>query len=438
MAGSEAIGVGTVIIEAAMTSLIVIAAPRGAGTVVVAVVAMIAQVFFLLWLGGCTGAAVTRLLRSTAGTWVAAFQMSVLLALSFAGWVPVMALILPGIGSGDTTLVTPTHPGKVPAPIEDALLALPTGWGLAAVDAASPPTPVVAVAAPIAGLIVGGALLRELWIGLTAHALRQSQARTQSNISIAPRPRVLSAHAGPIRATTERELKTWFRDPHRRFGLAHAWFTPLLMILLVAPTGWWWATPFIGVMAAGIAAMVAVTTYALDGTALWQLLTTPNAIVADIAGRQCAWMILFGTPILVGTALLGLVGQSPFWAVALGMTFPATGAACAGAPLLGLLMPAIGADARDRVSTSHNTGNAAGGQWTALTAVAAVAAIPVVLIQLTTTGSTWFAPLGLGMVTGAFAVLVLTPVTRTRLRRSGPALLPAMASGDLTRLRRQT
>lgn len=117
---------------------------------------------------------------------------------------------------------------------------------------------------------------------------------------------------------------------------------------------WSWALPFIGVMAAAVAAMAAVNNYALDGTALWQLLTTPKAVRSDVAGRQLAWMLIFGIPILIGTTLLCLVSQSPLWVIALGMTFAATGAACGAAPLFSLLMPAIGADARDRVSTSHS------------------------------------------------------------------------------------
>ncbi len=436
MAASEAISVGTLITAVALSSLIVIAVRHGLGAIALAVMAAIAQVFFLLWLGRCAAAVVTHLLRSTVGAWVASFQMSTLLALSFAGWVPLFAVILPNLGTGDTTIITPSVPGAVPTTIENILLALPTGWGLAALDAVTSSASPIAMAAPICGLIVGAVLLRSIWIAITARTLGQPPARAQSNTT-ATRSRASRSMrlGGPIRAVATRELKTWVRDPHRRLGLGHAWITPLLMLLLVAPTGWSWALPFIGVVAAAIAAMVAVNTYALDGTALWQLLTTPKAIRADVAGRQLAWMLLFGIPTITGTVLLSLISQSPFWAIAVGMTLAATGAACASAPLFSALMPAIGSDARDRVSATHNAGNPAGGQWTVFTAVAAAAAVPVVLTQVSDAGSSWLAHLSVGITVGALALLALTPPTRAYLQRSGASMLSAMSSGDLTRLR---
>ncbi|GAA2362227.1 hypothetical protein GCM10009854_47290 [Saccharopolyspora halophila] len=436
MAAGEAIGVGTVITAVALSGMLVIAAPHGPVALIVAVLAVVAQLLFLLWLGRCATAAVSRLLRSTLGMWVAAFQMSALLAISFAGWVPVVALVLPNLGEGGTELVTPQVSGAVPAAIENALLALPTGWGLAAVDAASPPKSWFA-AVPILGLVVAGAALRRLWIALTAHTLRRPPARARSNVTaraaaFGPRD------GGAVRAVATREIKTWLRDPHRKLGLGHAWLTPLLMIFLVAPSGWSWALPFIGVMAAALGAMVAVNTYALDGTALWQLLTTPGAVDADVRGRQLAWLLLFGAPGLVLTVLLCLASGSPLWAVALGMTLAATGAACSAAPLCGVLMPALGADARDRVSTADNSGNSAGAEYAVFTAVAAAAAVPVVLAQLSGAGGIWPAHLALGSAAGAALALVLSRLTSRYLGRTGPALLSAMAAGDATRLRSES
>ncbi|MUL42728.1 hypothetical protein FZ103_16385 [Streptomonospora sp. PA3] len=436
MAASEAISVGTLITAVALSSMLVVAAPHGPAAVAVAAAAAAAQLYFLLWLGRCAAAVVGRLLSSTPGMWVAALQMSVLLAVSFAGWVPLMALVLPDLGEGGTEVVVPPVSAAVPAAVEDALLGLPTGWGLAAVGAATSSDSFIAAAMPLAGLVAGGAVLRAGWIALTAHTLSRPPARAQSSVTAGRSAALAGSHGGgAVRAVTVRELKTWFRDPHRKLGLGHAWITPLLMILLVAPTDWTWALPFIGVMAAVLGAMVAVNTYSLDGTALWQPLTTPGAIRADVRGRQAAWMLLFGTPVLAGTVLLCLLSRSPLWAVALGMTLAATGAACAGAPLLSALMPAIGADARERVSTADRTGNAGGGQWTVFTAVAAVAAVPAVAAHLGGAGSLWPVHLALGIATGAAAVLGLSPLTQRYLRRSGPALLSAMAAGDPARLR---
>lgn len=434
MAAGEPIGVGTVVTLVALSGLIVVAAPAGAVAVAVSVVAALAQLHFLLWLGRCATAGVTRLLRSPVGSWLAAGQMSVLLAVSFAGWVPIAAFVLPDLGEGGTAVVAPST-GAVPAGLETALLGLPTGWGLAAVHAAASSAPTLAVALPIAGLVAGGFALREIWVRLTAYTLRTPPARMRSNVTARRAGRrVRGRRGGPVGAVVDRELTTWFRDPHRRLGLGHAWLTPVLMVALIVPTAWSWAAPFVGVMAAVLCGMVAVNTYSLDGTALWQLLTVPGAIRADVHGRQLAWLALFGLPTVLGTVALWLLTGSPLGAVALCMTFAATGTAAAAAPLLSALMPAPGRDARNRVSTADAAGNPAGAQWTLFVAVVAVALVPAVGLRMAgLTG--WTAHIAAGTAVGAAALLVLPRITRRHLARSGPALLSTMATGDLTRLR---
>lgn len=440
LAPTEAMGAGTVVTALALSSIVIVSVPYGFRVTGIAIAAACAQMFFLLWLGKCTAVWVNRLLRSRAGMTLAAFQMSVVLAVSFAGWVPIVALILPAAGDGDTAVVTPSVASAVPDSVENVLLALPTGWAFAAVEAGQ--TSLVRAILPVVGLLIGGALLRSMWVVLTARTLKEPPARQQSNTRAKARNPVTqstlsksSRFNGPIAAVTVRELKTWFRDPQRALELRHAWMTPLLMILLVAPTNWSWALPFIGVMGAVFGAMVAVNTYALDGTALWQLITTPGAIGADIRGRQLAWMLLFGLPALISTIVLCVVSQSPFWAISLGATLAAIGAGCAATPLLSVLMPAFGTDARERISTGQDAGNAAGGQMTVFAVVIAVSVVPGVLAGVTGVASVGAIHLLLGTLSGGAAVLVFSPLTRARLERTGPALLAAMTSGDITTMR---
>lgn len=436
LAASEAISVGTVITAVALCSFFVVAAPRSPGAVVVAALAGVCQLFFLLWLGRCTAAVVAVLLRSTVGMWMSAVQMSVLLAMSFAGWVPIAALVLPSLGQGGTEFITPSEPGAVPTGIENALLTLPTGWGLSAVLAATSSASIIAVIMPVLGLIAGAMALRGIWISLISRELRQPPARTQSNVFARPTTVTRSPRiGGPTRAVIGREITTWFRDPHRRLGAIHAWATPLLMIALIAPTSWSWALPFVGVMAAVLGGMVAVNTYALDGTALWQLLTTPGAIRADVRGRQIAWLLMFGIPTLALTLALCVVSESPFSAAAFGMALAATGAACASAPWLGVLMPAIGPDARERVALTSRSGNPAGAQYTIFSAVVAVAVVPALVINLSGAEGSWSSHAAIGVVIGVGAVIGLSVPTRSRLQRSGPAMVAAMESGDVSRLR---
>lgn len=473
MAVSEPMSVGTVVTAIALVGIVVLGLPYGPLVTAVAVVAALAQLFFLLWLGRCSAAVVGVLLRSTSGIWVAAVQMSLLLAVSFAGWVPVAALVLPRFAEGDAEVVVPstTVLTSVPPQVVDVLLALPTGWGPAAVYAGAGSAPLVTVLAPVLGLLLSGAVLCALWIVLTSHTLRTPPARTRSTITIRARSGVgVSARAESTRvsapggtsavsatpavwatsalsAVVMREVKTWFRDPQRSLELRHAWLTPVLMLAIIVPTNWWWALPFVGVMAAVIAAMVAVNTYALDGTALWQLLTTPGAIRADVRGRQLAWMLLFGAPVIAGTAVLCFTTSSPFWDAALGATLAAVGAGCGAAPLMGVLMPAIGADARDRVATGHNVGNAAGGQFTVFPLVAGIALLPPILVHQVLLPQFveehgagqpmwgWIVHLIVGIVCGALACVVFDRLTLTLLRNRGPALLTALSARDSSRLR---
>lgn len=434
MAVSEAMSVGTVITTAALFSIVVVAAPHGPGVIAVALLAVGAQMFLLLWLGRCVSALVARLLRSAWGIRTAVLQMSALLALSFAGWVPLFARVLPDLGDGDVTIHTPPTADIVPEPLVTTLLALPTGWGLAAVNAAMSGATPAAIAAPLVGALACALLLRRTWIELTARTLRQPPRIARSGISARERRRVNVAWPdSEVGAVVMREVKTWFRDPHRRLGLGHAWLTPVLMVVLVAPSGWEWALPLIGVVAAAIAAMAAVNTYALDGTALWQVLTTPRGVRADVIGRQVAWMLLFGAPVIAGTVLLSLVSGSQLGTLALGMTLAAVGAGCAAAPLLSALMPAIGADARNRVATSDNAGNPAGAQWTIFTAVAIAAIVPFIPAGFTATAPSSASHLAIGAIVGSLLLLLLLPVTCAYVERWGPALVSAMGARALAR-----
>lgn len=435
MASSEAMSVGTVVTAVALTSLFVIASPQGAVAIIVAAGAVVTQLFFLLWLGRCVSILVRQLLRTVQGIWLASVQMSALLAVSFAGWVPALAAVLPGLGEGDVEMNLPSTAVAVPSAIEGLLLSLPTGWGVAAVHAASSAGSINSILLPMVGLLVCGIALRGIWVSLTALTLKQPPARIHSGHIV--RRSTLSRRSKADGATwgvTVRESKTWLRDPRRKLGLGHAWMTPLLMILIIAPTAWDWALPFLGVVAALIGAMVAVNTYALDGTALWQLVTTPRALPADVRGRQLAWLLLIGLPILLGTLVLCLVSGSVFWDAALGMTIASVGAAAGAAPLLGALMPAVGADARERVSASDGAGNSAGGEWTIFAGVGAVSCIPVVIVQMAGLGDVPGIHILIGAVCGVAAGIVCGKLAHIYLRRVGAVLVSVFASRDHTRL----
>ncbi|RYX78701.1 hypothetical protein EON76_03220 [bacterium] len=430
LAPSEMISVGTCITLVALTSLTVVATKYGIGIVTVSIVAIITQLYFLVWLGRLASVATARLLRTTAGAIITAFQMSTLLAVSFAGWVPIAAVVLPDLGQGDTSIVTPETPGAVPSIIENGLSALPTGWGVASVTNAIDRMTLLEVTMPIVGLLIGGMIFQIAWVALTAYTLRQPPARTESNIRARPHIFSQARPNSAVWAVVVKELHTWFRDPHRRLRLWHAWLTPLLMILIIAPTGWSWALPFIGIAAATLAGMVAVNTYSLDGTALWQLLTTPKSLAADVWGRQIALLLLLGIPIIIGTIILAIISQSAFGIIAVSITIFSLAFACVTTTFTSLLIPSIGSDARERISLLRSSGNATGAEYTVCTAIIAAAIAYGFVVSNVNLDTSWFYSIAISITLGLGVLLGLTPLVVRYIGRAGSGLLLAMIASD--------
>ncbi|MGW8846336.1 hypothetical protein ACWGNE_01005 [Streptomyces xiamenensis] len=68
-----------------------LAALGGRAAVTAAVAAALAQLYLLFWAGKTVAALAGRLLQTRVGVTLAAVQTAIMLALSFAGWVPVAA-----------------------------------------------------------------------------------------------------------------------------------------------------------------------------------------------------------------------------------------------------------------------------------------------------------------------------------------------------------
>ncbi|GAA0973246.1 hypothetical protein GCM10009551_003100 [Nocardiopsis tropica] len=425
---TELLGVGPLVTLACLSSLVVLAAPGGAAAVVVAVAAVAAQLYLLVWAGRTVAALAAWLLRTRVGMTLAAVQTALMLALSFAGWVPVAAWLLPRLGEGDTTLVAPATE-RLPGPMIDVLAAAPTGWGYSAALAARDGAGTGPVLLPLAALLTVGALLQLCWIALTVRALRRPpRPASPRRLCVPGRDLSLPFVTPEVAAVASRELVTWLRDPARGVELRSAWLTPLLMALVIASSGWSWALPLAGPAVAVFGAMVAINTYALDGTALWQLLTTPGALKADVHGRMAAWALVFGLPSVALAAVLWAVTGSPLGGAAFGGAITAAAVGCAGAPLLALLMPAVGTDARDRIHPGQQAGDPRGGQMTIFPVVLLAAVLPGVV------GGPWWGSF-LAAVLVAVAVGVIPLLTVGLLQQRGTGLLEAMATRGTAVLR---
>lgn len=426
---TELLGIGPLITLACLSSLVVLAAPGGTAAVAAAVAAVAAQLYLLIWAGKTVAALAAWLLQTRVGMTLAAVQTAIMLALSFAGWVPVAAWLLPRLGEGDLALVTPTA-GRLPEPVIDMLAASPTGWGYSAAVAARDGAGAGPVLLPLAALLTSGALLQLCWIALTVRALRRPPRQASSRPPAVPGRELSLPFATPqVAAVVSRELVTWLRDPARGVELRSAWLTPLLMALIIASTDWSWALPLAGPAVAVFGAMVAINTYALDGTALWQLLTTPGALKADVRGRMVAWALMFGLPSIVLAAVLWAATGSRLGGAAVGGAIAAAAAGCAGAPLLALVMPAVGTDARDRIYPGQQAGDPTGGQMTIFPGVLLAAILPGVI------GGPWWGSVLVAVLLAAVVRGVTPALTVRLLQRRGTGLLEAMATRDTAVLR---
>ncbi|MFD4237505.1 hypothetical protein [Streptomyces sp. NPDC058542] len=429
---TELLGIGPLITLACLSSLVVLAAPGGTTAMAAAMAAAMAQLYLLIWAGKMVAALAGRLLQTRAGMTLAAVQTAIMLALSFAGWVPVAAWLLPRLGERDTALVTPTA-GQLPESMIDILAALPTGWGYSTVLAARDGGGVGPVLLPLAALLALGVLLQLCWIALTARTLRRPPRQARSRRPAAPgRGLSLPFMTPQVAAVVSRELLTWLRDPARGVELRSAWLTPLLMTLIIASTDYSWTLPLAGSAAAVFGAMAAINTYALDGTALWQLLTTPGALKADTRGRMVAWALLFGLPSIALAALLWAATGSWLGGAAVSGAIAAAAAACAGAPLLALVMPAVGTDARHRIHPGQQAGDPTGAQMTIFPFVLLAAILPGAI-----GGPRWESILVAILL--ATVVLSLTPALTVRLlQQRGTGLLEAMTTRNTADLRSST
>ncbi|GAA0968264.1 hypothetical protein [Actinocorallia libanotica] len=426
---TELLGVGPLITLACLSSLAVLAAPGGTAAVAAAVAAMAAQLYLLIWAGKTVAALAAWLLQTRVGMTLAAVQTAIMLALSFAGWVPVAAWLLPRLGEGDLALVTSTA-GRLPEPVSDVLAASPTGWGYGAALAARDGAGAEPVLLPLAALLASGALLHLCWIALTVRALRRPPRRASPRRPAVPgRGLSLPFTTPQVAAVVSRELATWLRDPARGVELRTAWLTPLLMALIIAVTDWSWALPLVGPAAAAFGAMAAVNTYALDGTALWQLLITPGALKNDVRGRMTAWALLFGLPSIALAVVLWAATGSPLGGAAVGGAIAAAAAGCAGAPLLALVMPAVGTDARDRFHPGQQAGDPTGGQMTIFPGVLLAAILPGVI------GGPWWGTFLIAVLLASVILSGLPALTVRLLQQRATGLLEAMATRDTAALR---
>lgn len=429
--GASSVGIGSAVTMVMLAGLVVYGARLGPEAAVVAVVAMPLVLAVMILASRVVAELLSGAAQSRITMEITALQYGLLVAVGMVGWAAIGTLL-------DLAGQLGTELGDVlPAPLTVAVRALPPGWAVVAVEAAGRGEWPAA-----AGALLGIGVL--IWLGLLLWGGLLRRRLTGARSGSATRPRRGNRQVLPatvVGAVAGKDLRTWVRDPRRgvevRSALWAAAFTTAALWLLVPDV-----LPFAGVAVAVIGAMASVNVYAMDGTALWHTLLTPGAEVADVRGRQLAWLMIF-TPATVLPSVVGLAVTQAGWAIPwVAALVPALLGGAAGLiPMLSVYGLVPETDAHKRAGNPAETGGDATGLYFLMlfaTVLTAGPAAGLLALSVTTRQSAlaWVA-VAVGVASGAACTWGFGWLAHRRLRARGPELLyrmrvgptPATASG---------
>jgi hypothetical protein len=411
------VGITTAITFVAFSAIVVFAARLDVIAVVVSIPALALQLALVVVLSRLAARMFGALARSRTGAAITALITAVMLVLSQQGWIVLVAL--------DSVLSSGFSDG-----FSLAVRALPSSWGLVAVEASARGDWALTAAA-LAALAIVVAALVAVWSRLLGP---QRLARPMVLGSIAERAAPSGwAARGAMAAVYVKELRTWLRDPLRVQSLVaapvFAILTGLLPLLFDSSA----FLPFVGALTALMAAITCANLYGQDGTALWLTLLMPDTEQADVRGRQLAWLTLFGpmslAMTLAGAALHGDPGLWP-WALAATVSVLGGGAGLLLVVATDQLVP--GPDPHKAKNSPLDHGDVTGQSFVMLFAaiVTAAPALGAALAgELLDQPLLSWAGVAVALVTGVACYVLLGRVAAQRLRTRGPELLYLMRTG---------
>ncbi|QLQ35372.1 hypothetical protein [Micromonospora robiginosa] len=302
--GAAFVGITTAVTALGFVGLITYAARQGLGPALLAVPVATLQLVFVVLLSRVVHALFGVVAASPVGAAITGVLFAAMLVLTQSGWMIVVAVMYSDVlrtGFSDTTTVT--------------LRAVPSSWGVVAVDAAGRGDWPLALAAP-AGLALLCVLLLLVW-SVELGTPRRARVTVRGGAGRAP------VAGGPLAGATgavvRKELRTWWRDPLRTttavVPVVWALGTVLLPLTFDARLLLPWAGPAVALFAITSACNL----YGQDGTALWQTITTGTER-ADVRGRQWAYLLVFAPPAVV-------LGVASAWWSPIAWTWPWVAAA---------------------------------------------------------------------------------------------------------------
>ncbi|MED7926062.1 hypothetical protein SMD20_17535 [Nonomuraea sp. LP-02] len=377
----------------------------GPAGVLIGLVAAVATLVTMVMISRVIVALIGLFVRSRTTAAAVGILTGTAIALCSNGWALVVAL-----GGSDTAAWS-----------ELLVRLLPSGWGVAAVEAPWPLA--LAVLAGNAGVI---ALLLAAWSALLSRRV-VSAARG----GVPPRrgaPRPFPATSG-ARVAAAKELRAWWRDLVRIQLLATAFAFAIVTPLLLVSIGVWVMFPFMGLIAIVMAAASSANLYGADGTALWLTLMTPGAERADVRGRQLAWFLIVG-PASVVLSLAGTLvsGETWAWPWVLGLLPALLGGGAGLIILLAVTSLVPGTDPHKRGGNPLSTG----ADETAETSLAWLVLVAVPTAALPTAGAILLDPwagVATGVLTGVLCAWGFGRIAYRRLESHGIELLNLMKHG---------
>ncbi|MCC5575432.1 hypothetical protein IMZ11_07225 [Microtetraspora sp. AC03309] len=418
--GAAFVGITTAVTLLAFLSLIVYAARLGVVPALAAVPAVVLQLVFVVLLSRVAMVVFGVVAKSRIGAAFTGVLIAAMMVLAQSGWMVAAAIKISGV------LTHGFGPG-----FSNAVRAIPSGWGLVAVESADRGEWWVTLGA-LAGLALLIVLLLLCWsrsLGTPRRA--RVTIRGSRNAKVSSR----GLFAGNTGAVLRKELRTWWRDPLRTqtvfVPLVWALGTALLPLTFDAKLLLPWAAPALAVMAGSAASNL----YGQDGTALWMTLLTGSER-ADLRGRQLAYLLIFGPiTLIIAVVFTAWSGLTWAWPWVLAFVPAMLGGGVGLGALISVVALAPGPDAHKRPDNPLEHGDTTGQAnlmfWGGLLPGIPAATFLTLGTVYDNAFLLWTA-VPVGVATGVFLAWWLGRVAIRRLQVRGPEMLFLMRTGRST------
>jgi ABC-2 type transport system permease protein len=411
-------------VPGAVTALALGALPVFAGRVTggevgpLATVAVVPVIGLLLTLAGLlsvlSGRLFSTLSSTRLGAVVAGVVVGLLLVSTQWGWIVLVAI--------ESVWTAGFSEG-----FSDVVAAMPPSWGVRAAAAVADGN-IAGYLGYSTALGALDAMLFAAWSLVAVRPGRRLTVRAARHPAAArrrvDRPRRMLPPA--VRSVVRRELLGWARAVTRIQAMAASVVFALATAALPLMFDSHALLPWAGVFAVAMLTATTSNLLAEDGTALWLTIQVPQAVAAEVRGRQLTWSLV-AAAVSIPVAVVGLsAGDGDSWPLVATAAMIVAGGGIVG--WLGIVALVPVADPRATRDRPLEHGDVFGQSLIALLFIGVVAAGPIALAVITPTpvASVAVAALVVGL---AFALAWwLGRLATSRLAERGPELLVMMRS----------